>query len=34
VQAFIDVHNADAEQLGFRRGVMMNGISPSIGEMV
>ncbi|MFT5180652.1 MAG: nucleoside-diphosphate-sugar epimerase [Alphaproteobacteria bacterium] len=34
VQAFIDVHNADAEQLGFRRAVMMNGISPSIGEMV
>ena len=34
VQAFIDVHNADAERLGFRRGVMMNGISPSIGEMV
>ncbi len=34
VQAFIDVHNADGEQLGFRRGVMMNGISPSIGEMV
>jgi len=34
VQAFIDVHNADADQLGFRRGVMMNGISPSIGEMV
>ncbi|NKB48797.1 MAG: NAD-dependent epimerase/dehydratase family protein [Alphaproteobacteria bacterium] len=33
VQAFIDVHNSDAEQLGFRRGVMMNGISPSIGEM-
>jgi len=34
VQAFIDVHNADAGQLGFRRAVMMNGISPSIGEMV
>ena len=34
VQAFIDVHNADADQLGFRRGVMMNGISPSIGDMV
>jgi nucleoside-diphosphate-sugar epimerase len=34
VQAFIDVHNADAEGLGFRRAVMMNGISPSIGEMV
>jgi nucleoside-diphosphate-sugar epimerase len=34
VQAFIDVHNADAERLGFRRAVMMNGISPSIGEMV
>ncbi len=34
VQAFIDVHNADADRLGFRRGVMMNGISPSIGEMV
>jgi nucleoside-diphosphate-sugar epimerase len=34
VQAFIDVHNADAEQLGFRRAVMMNGISPSIGVMV
>ena len=33
VQAFIDVHNADAARLGFRRGVMMNGISPSIGEM-
>lgn len=34
VQAFIDVHNADAGRLGFRRAVMMNGISPSIGEMV
>lgn len=33
VQAFIDVHNADAGALGFRRGVMMNGISPSLGEM-
>ena len=34
VQAFIDVHNADAHKLGLRRGVMMNGISPSIGEMI
>lgn len=34
VQAFIDIHNADAEQLGFQRGVMMNGISPTIGEIV
>tara|TARA_B110000014_G_C20110186_1_gene584680 strand:+ start:668 stop:1654 length:987 start_codon:yes stop_codon:yes gene_type:complete len=34
VQAFIDVHNADSIKLGFRRGVMMNGISPSIGEMM
>ena len=34
VQAFIDVHNAESDHLGFRRGVMMNGISPSIGEMV
>lgn len=34
VQAFIDVHNADANLLGLRRAVMMNGISPSIGEMV
>ncbi len=34
VQAFIDVHNAEAEQFGFRRGVMMNGISPTIGEIV
>jgi len=34
VQAFIDIHNADSLKLGFRRGVMMNGISPSIGEMI
>lgn len=34
VQAFIDIHNADADQLGFQRSVMMNGISPTIGEIV
>ncbi len=34
VQAFIDVHNADGETLGPNRSVMMNGISPTIGEML
>lgn len=34
VQAFIDVHNADGDVLGPNRSVMMNGISPSIGEML
>lgn len=34
VQAFIDVHNADGDALGPDRAVMMNGISPSIGEML
>ncbi|MBO6783324.1 MAG: SDR family oxidoreductase [Alphaproteobacteria bacterium] len=34
VQAFIDVHNADGESLGPNRSVMMNGISPTIGEML
>ena len=34
VQAFIDVHNADSDVLGPNRSVMMNGISPSIGEML
>lgn len=34
VQAFIDIHNADGAALGPNRSVMMNGISPSIGEML
>jgi len=34
VQAFIDVHNADGAALGMNRSVMMNGISPKIGEML
>ncbi|MBO22055.1 MAG: NAD-dependent epimerase [Rhodospirillaceae bacterium] len=34
VQAFIDVHNVDGDVLGPNRSVMMNGISPSIGEML
>ncbi|MEK9707634.1 MAG: D-erythronate dehydrogenase [Alphaproteobacteria bacterium] len=34
VQAFIDVHNADGAALGPNRSVMMNGISPSIAEML
>ena len=34
VQAFIDVHNADGAALGMNRAVMMNGISPTVGEMV
>lgn len=34
VQAFINAHNVEGEALGFRRAIMMNGISPSIGEMV
>jgi nucleoside-diphosphate-sugar epimerase len=34
VQAFIDVHNADGAALGTNRSVMMNGISPKIGEML
>ncbi len=34
VQAFIDVHNADGGTLGMNRSVMMNGISPKIGEML
>lgn len=34
VQAFIDVHNADDDVLGRNRAVMMNGISPTIGEML
>lgn len=34
VQAFIDVHNADGGTLGPNRSVMMNGISPTIGEML
>ncbi|MGB0570445.1 MAG: D-erythronate dehydrogenase [Alphaproteobacteria bacterium] len=34
VQAFIDIHNADSDVLGPNRSVMMNGISPSIGEML
>jgi len=34
VQAFIDVHNAEGDVLGPNRAVMMNGISPSIGEML
>jgi nucleoside-diphosphate-sugar epimerase len=34
VQAFIDIHNADGDVLGPNRALMMNGISPSIGEML
>jgi len=34
VQAFIDIHNADGDVLGPNRAAMMNGISPSIGEML
>lgn len=34
VQAFIDVHNADGAALGMNRSVMMNGISPKIGELL
>lgn len=34
VQAFIDVHNVDGAKLGMNRAVMMNGISPKIGEML
>ncbi|MBN43511.1 MAG: NAD-dependent epimerase [Alphaproteobacteria bacterium] len=34
VQGFIDIHNADSDMLGSNRAVMMNGISPSIGEML
>lgn len=34
VQAFIDVHNADGDVLGANRAVMLNGISPSIGEIL
>jgi nucleoside-diphosphate-sugar epimerase len=34
VQAFIDVHNVDGDVLGPNRALMMNGISPSIGEML
>jgi nucleoside-diphosphate-sugar epimerase len=34
VQAFIDMHNADGAALGPNRAVMMNGISPSIAEML
>lgn len=34
VQAFVDVHNADGAALGMNRAVMMNGISPTIGDML
>lgn len=34
VQAFIDIHNADGEALGPNRAVMMNGLSPTIAEML
>jgi len=34
VQAFIDVHNADGAALGPNRSVMMNGLSPSIAEIL
>ena len=34
VQAFIDVHNVPGDKLGPNRSVMMNGISPKIGEML
>lgn len=34
VDAFIDVANADGAVLGASRSVMMNGISPTLGEMI
>ncbi|MBT3401014.1 MAG: NAD-dependent epimerase/dehydratase family protein, partial [Rhodospirillaceae bacterium] len=34
VQAFIDIHNADGAVLGPNRALMMNGLSPTIEEML
>ena len=34
VQGFINMHNLDAAALGMNRSVMMNGLSPTIGELV
>src|SRR3546814_11889074 len=34
VEAFVDMHNAEGAALGANRAVMMNGISPTLGEMV
>lgn len=34
VQGFIDMHNLEAGALGPNRSVMMNGLSPTMGEMI
>ena len=34
VEAFVHMHNLPGEALGPVRSVLLNGISPSIGEMV